>query len=198
MSDRRSFVTRVASIAAGIALLATAPFALSAPKAALVERVAMALENRSKCHSGPSEQPPTGLIVLGGSSDRALAALNLARRYQHARVILSGPGPVEEQMLSTAPELQGRLTIDHRPRNTFENALFSAELAKSGPGDRWFVVTSALHVSRSMGAFRVVGFKVECWPVQDTPTKPDLMAPAVRHEVLGLVYYWLRGRYAIS
>ena len=83
----------------------------------------------------------------------------LARRHPRAQVILSGPGPAEEEVLRRAP-LEGRVLIDRRAHNTFENAFYSLGLAQPGPQDRWLVVTSAVHMPRSMGAFSAVGFKV--------------------------------------
>ena len=68
----------------------------------------------------------------------------LARRHSRAQVILSGPGPAEEEVLRRAPELEGRLVIDRRAHNTFENAFYSLGLAQPGPQDRWLVVTSAV------------------------------------------------------
>ena len=47
--------------------------------------------------------------------------------------------------------------MDRRPKNSFENALFSKELATPKPGHRWMLVTPAIHVPRAMGAFRTVG-----------------------------------------
>ena len=48
----------------------------------------------------------------------------------------------------------------------------------------------------AMGAFRAVGFKVGARPVRDTRKLAKDAAPMAKHEVLGLVYYRLRGRVA--
>lgn len=136
----------------------------------------------------------TGIVVLGGSTDRAREALVLARQHPDARVILSGASLPEEDILTSAPDLEGRLTIDRLARDTFENARYSHALAKPKPHEHWLLVTSALHMPRSMGVFHAAGFTVDAWPVRDTPRHAALAAERARYEMLGLVYYRLLGR----
>lgn len=155
--------------------------------------VTSTLENRFQ-RDRAEYRKVAGIIVLGGGAERALEALVLARQYPDIPIILSGPGADEELVLTSAPELADRLIIDRRPRNTFENALFSRQLANPKPRERWLVVTSAIHMPRSMGAFRVAGFAVEPWPVSSRPQRSEQAAAMLQHEVLGLVYYRLRGR----
>ena len=50
-------------------------------------------------------------------------------------------------------------------RNTWENALFSRRLVEPQPGETWLLVTSALHMPRSVGIFRRVGWEVVPYPV---------------------------------
>ena len=136
----------------------------------------------------------TGIIVLGGSRTRGHAALKLAQDFPQALIILSGPDHEEEMVFGDKSSQRGRLIVDRRPRTTFENAVFSKQLARPAPGERWIIVTSALHMPRSIGAFRAVGFAVEPWPVHDTPQHKVSVAPLAEHEVVGLLFYWLRGR----
>ena len=69
------------------------------------------------------------------------------------------------------------------------------------------LVTSAMHMPRSVGAFRKAGFAVEAWPV-DWRTLPDQnllrlsrnllggvgALNGVAHEIIGLTVYWATGR----
>ncbi len=102
-----------------------------------------------------------------------------------------------------------RVTLETHARNTAENATFTKALVKPKPGERWLLVTSALHMPRAVGCFRRVGFAVEPYPVDwTTPPRLDLasLAPAdelsagllrldkASHEWLGLLAYWLTGR----
>ncbi|MCB1504467.1 MAG: YdcF family protein [Hyphomicrobiaceae bacterium] len=173
--------------------LAAAAHLMDPLKAVLVQRLAFALEHRIPPASLPSDQSLAGIIVLGGSHKRVEAALQLAERYPQASIILSGPGTREIALAQTAAVTAGRLTIDRRPKNTYENALFSSHLVGPEAG-HWVVVTSALHMPRAFASFSAVDFPVLPWPVKDTPAAPDKKSSAVWHEVLGLLGYWALGR----
>jgi uncharacterized SAM-binding protein YcdF (DUF218 family) len=136
-----------------------------------------------------------GIVVLGGPPSRIEAAAELAARFQGARVILSGPGEGEQAAASANAALAGRAVIDRRPENTFENALFSKELADSRSGERWILVTSAFHMPRAVGAFRAVGFEVEPWPVLERRSS-DQKSALLFHEIAGLFVYRILGRSA--
>jgi uncharacterized SAM-binding protein YcdF (DUF218 family) len=134
-----------------------------------------------------------GIVVLGGELARIQEATTLAARFPEAKVLLSGAGEEEETFASAEATLAGRLQLDRRPKNTFENAVFSRELARARPGERWILVTSAIHMPRAMGAFRAVGFNVEPWPVLGDPA-PEGIRTDVLHEIAGLLTYRLLGR----
>lgn len=140
-----------------------------------------------------AEGPPDGVIVLGGpidvdvsearhtpvvrnGADRLFAAAALARRYPHAKIVFTGGNAnlvateaKEADYAGTLLESFGiareRLILERQSRNTYENALFTRELVKPKPGERWLLVTSAYHMPRSVGLFRNVGFAVEAYPV---------------------------------
>jgi uncharacterized SAM-binding protein YcdF (DUF218 family) len=183
--------------------------------------------------SGP---PVDGIIVLGGVEDARVAtgrgthAMNeaaerltetvaLARRFPDARIVFTG-GATE---ILRAPTIgadaagnvlkdfgldrDGRLMLERKARNTWENAVYSKALVSPEPGERWLLVTSAWHMPRSMGIFRKAGFAVEPWPVDYRTAGPDdawrlFDAPSeglrrletAVHEWIGLAAYWLLGR----
>ena len=58
-----------------------------------------------------------------------------------------------------------RVQLEERSRNTVENALFTKALIDPKPGERWLLVTSAMHMPRAVGVFRQAGFPVEAYPV---------------------------------
>jgi uncharacterized SAM-binding protein YcdF (DUF218 family) len=180
-----------------------------------------------------SRGAPDGIIVLGGAVDGSDAgnevALNeaaerltvvpeLARRYPNARILFSGgsaaliyEGVAEAnfamRILESLGVSRGRIILEDRSRNTFENAIFSKAIVQPKPGERWLLVTSAYHLPRAMGAFRKAGFPVEPFPVDwRTGGSEDALRPfatmgdglgqtdtAVR-EWVGLAVYWLTGR----
>ena len=99
----------------------------------------------------------------------------------------------------------GRIVMEDRSRNTFENALYSKELAKPQAGQVWLLVTSANAVPRAVGCFRHVGWEVLPVPVEyhsggrgmnvdfDFAGELDGLRDPV-HEWIGLVAYRLLGR----
>ncbi|MBL8569843.1 MAG: YdcF family protein [Phreatobacter sp.] len=155
--------------------------------------LARPLENRFPVQS-QEMQPPTGILVLGGSIDqlttaarggqvtmgaapgRMTEAVALARRYPEARLVFTG-GSSALLRSDAADEAQSaaklfaelgiapeRITIERESRNTFENATLTRELVRPKPGERWVLVTSAWHMPRSVGIFRRAGFDVIAYP----------------------------------
>jgi uncharacterized SAM-binding protein YcdF (DUF218 family) len=132
-----------------------------------------------------------GLVVLGGDPARLKEALRLIRDHPHLRLVMSGWGDVEMNLLgNTDATLRARIEIEQNSLSTCSNAVYSAQLIAPGPGDRWLLVTSALHMPRAIGAFRKAGFPVEPWPVYEANAAPW---NEVLHEWMGLAAYRLLG-----
>jgi uncharacterized SAM-binding protein YcdF (DUF218 family) len=140
-----------------------------------------------------SGRPIDGIVVLGGAEESRVAAgrkahalnaagermtetMALARRFPNARIVFTGGstnivlGPAVEadaagRVFADLGLEPGRLKLDRKARDTFENALYAKQLADPKPGQRWLLVTSAWHMPRAMGLFRAAGFEVEAWPV---------------------------------
>jgi uncharacterized SAM-binding protein YcdF (DUF218 family) len=182
-----------------------------------------------------SRGPPDGIVVLGGaidpdlsaaidrpalgrSGDRIVAAAELARRYPKARIIYSGgnanligdDSPKEADyalsMLEDLGVAKARLTAERLSRNTLENAEFVKTVANPKKGERWLLVTSAVHMPRSIGLFRRAGFDVEAYPVDRRAGESEnfwLYSVAINglertdlamREWIGLAAYWLTGK----
>src|SRR5262249_43431612 len=93
------------------------------------------------------------------------AAVALSRDYPKARLTFSG---FTATALTRFARLGGhpeRVYVESRPQTTFEDALYSAALLKPKPGERWLLVTLAVHMPRAVGCFRLAGFEVEPYPV---------------------------------
>jgi uncharacterized SAM-binding protein YcdF (DUF218 family) len=181
-----------------------------------------------------SGNPPHGIIVLGGAIEpersvaRGMVSLNggaervteiaaLARRFPDTRIVFSGgsanlvfSGPPESAFMLDLLESFGiprtRVQLEERSRNTAENARFTRALIDPKPGERWLLVTSAMHMPRAAGAFRQAGFPVEAYPVDwNTDGWSDLakgpfwplwglgMTDFAMKEWVGLLAYWLAG-----
>ena len=190
------------------------------------------LEDRFPRPSPPTHVD--GVVVLGGalemfvSADRGVPSLNaaagrmtelvaLARRYPDARIVFSGGyasllsgGMTEADVTRELVVAMGvpaqRLLLDSQARDTFENATYAKALAQPKPGEIWLLVTSAVHMPRSVGIFRKVGWDVVPWPVAyETPLRfaPAALVPLAGkaqvlddagHEWVGLLVYRLEGR----
>ena len=183
----------------------------------------------------PAQGTPDGIIVLGGtidpsisaargvvalnqSAERVTVAVELARRYPKARIVFSGGnGNLLANRLKEADfalrlfvnlgVAKDRLVAERQSRDTAENARLTKQIVAPAPGQRWLLVTSALHMPRAIGAFRAAGFPVQAYPVDyQTTGRPRLwtlsgsiMGGINRtdvgvHEWLGLLAYWLTGR----
>lgn len=179
--------------------------------------------------------PPTGIIILGGGTDtmvskaRGVVALTeagdrftegliLAHRFPQAKIVLSG-GSVEvfykrsveadvaDSFFKSLGIAADRLIPEPNSRNTYENAKFTKQAVKPKPGEHWILVTSAIHMPRSVGCFRTVGFDVIPWAADYRTRGPQDIykffdkvssglrrMDAVTREYIGLIVYWLSGR----
>jgi len=181
----------------------------------------------------PVQGAPTGMIVLGGainpqvsaahgqisldaSAERLTSAVALAREYPNARIVFSGgnaqliggraEGGFALRFLEQLGVPRDRVTIEEKSRNTAENAIYCRRLIAPKQGERWLLITTAMHMPRAVGAFRQVGFSVEPYPVDYQLTGWRAlwalgsgsmgMTDAAVHEWLGLVAYRLTGRAA--
>ena len=158
-----------------------------------------------------------GITQLNGSAERVVVIPTMARAYPNARIVYSGGDASllanegrEASFLSPLLESfgipRGRVVIEERARNTYENAVFTKQMMQPKPGELWLLVTSAAHMPRAIGCFRRAGFPVEAYPVDWSMAPPAPVWPSrsilgglraldsAFHEWTGLLAYWLRGR----
>lgn len=163
-----------------------------------------------------------GLPQLGRHGDRYVATLRLAARYPEARVVVSGSrigaggrtvlgsqtGVARTILLDVGLD-PARIVIEQDSTDTCENAANARALVRPAPGEHWVVVTSAMHMPRTIACFRAAG-----WP--DVIPQPDdyealpsfanvgqvrivsrlTLLDLAAHEWLGLAWYRLTGRTA--
>lgn len=158
-----------------------------------------------------------GQISIDGEAERITEFVNLAGRFPEARLVFAGgSGRLLRQGLKeadTALELivqlgieTDRVEIESQSRNTHENAVYAKDMINPAPGESWILITSAFHMSRSVGCFRQAGWPVIPYPVDFKLEKGeglrlsfslgdglDMLGTAL-HEWLGLTFYWLTGR----
>jgi uncharacterized SAM-binding protein YcdF (DUF218 family) len=181
LAGRRRAGTWLTAIAAGLfaaIMLLPLPGALMLP-----------LETRFPLPALPAHVD--GIITLGGSlnsrktdrwgrpqlnehAERLTEAAVLARRYPDATLLISGGHWDPDDRLAEADvaarfyrELgvpTNRVLIENRSRTTWENGVFSRDLARPRSGQTWILVTSSYHLPRAVGVFRELGWDVIPYP----------------------------------
>ena len=136
--------------------------------------------------------------------------------HPEARILFTGgwgrllPGAVSEaeiagRFFNESGIDPGRVLLEDRARDTYENALLGKRLADPKPGEQWVLVTSAMHMPRAVGVFRAQGWNVIPYPVDYRTTGDYRLAlrfsiagglttlNLAAKEWLGLVAYRLMG-----
>jgi uncharacterized SAM-binding protein YcdF (DUF218 family) len=170
------------------------------------------LEYRFPISPSNSQVPPDGIILLGGTGMSGIVAVSeLSKDYPKVRLIFSGFSATDwvNEWLTVFAQLGGeptRIYMDPRPQTTSEDALYAAALLKPTRSERWMLVTSAMHMPRAVGCFRVAGFQVEPHPVAFGTNRSHPFAGFVlgaealgdldlaTKEWIGLIVYRLMGK----
>lgn len=189
------------------------------------------LENRYEYVQAEQMPNAQAIVVLGGHTannranwfeafDPSTARSRIqrgAKLFDAQRaplIVVSGAaldgGTSEAQVMARYLRQHGinddHIVIEERSYTTKENALFSAELLHNLQVNRILLVTSALHMPRSVAAFEKEGLEVIAAPVapQITPPKNDLgrlwkpslqamnASRSIIKEYAGLLVYWVR------
>jgi uncharacterized SAM-binding protein YcdF (DUF218 family) len=170
--------------------------------------------------SGAEDALSTALwdqVVLGSAAERDLVFMALARAYPAAKLVFTGgagsminqdykAADVARRLFSEQGLDMSRIVFERESRNTIENAALSKALVAPEPGEKWVLITTAWHMSRSVGVFCKLGWNVVPYPV-DFQTNPghllridwgfadhlENLVTAVK-EWLGLAAYWMAGK----
>ena len=217
----------------GRALLSVAVLALAALTFLPIQpMITGMLENRFQA-APPLPDHIDGIIVLGGmirpgisrargrpnlndAAERLIEGAHLAHLHPEAKVLFTGGSPNPWEPEARESDFAGkalvemgvdpsRLIIEDRSRNTYENAIFSLPLTPDGGKGTWILVTSAIHMPRSIGVFRKAGWDVIPWPCnyltggepewanEDVAIQRLFLLSRTAHEMVGMLYYRLRG-----
>jgi uncharacterized SAM-binding protein YcdF (DUF218 family) len=157
-----------------------------------------------------------GQVLFNGAGERLTTGARLLRQYPNYVLVHTGlsgrldpRGMSESEMARRFFTEQGvdlsRVFFENRARDTYENALLTKQLPGVDTTRRWLLVTSAIHMPRSMAVFEKLGWHVEAMPV-DYQTGRTISLwhysivggaadwQTVIHEILGFVAYWASGR----
>lgn len=152
------------------------------------------------------------------SASRLLEAARVFRLIDAAQLISSGGHATPRERVqpsgrTMADALQAlgipadRLLVETESANTRDEAVIVSRMLRAHPTNHVVLVTSRVHMRRSIGAFRAVG--IEAIPaIARDPDAPETLwgmllptdkglreAALAAHEVLGLAAYSLRGWY---
>lgn len=167
---------------------------------------------------GMVDEPATvssGEPSFNDNVERMLTAYDLLRQdTARAAIVSSGAvataDPVEAYVIAEELEAWGiakdRIVIEDRARNTHENALYVARIARERGWTNLLVVTSAFHMRRALECFNAEHLAVDAFPVDyrsyDPKTYTGSLLPrahalamsemAIR-EFAGRLVYRLRG-----
>jgi uncharacterized SAM-binding protein YcdF (DUF218 family) len=173
-------------------------------------------------------QPPRPMTEINGAGDRVLYAAHLYHHGKAENMLLTGGNisyigsrqvtPAEDmvELLSMLSVPESALWLQPYSRNTYEDALFSAQMLEEKGIKRILLVTSALHMPRSVALFEAQGLEVIPAPTDfhvteaawQSLTEPNLVSqlfglfPSVSSlglttvslkEYIGIFAYGLRG-----
>jgi uncharacterized SAM-binding protein YcdF (DUF218 family) len=176
---------------------------------------------------GGGTQParaPRPMVEVTGAGDRVIYTAWLYRQGKAEHILLSGGrldwsqsdgSPAEDMatLLEMMDVPKAALWFEPDSRNTYENAIYSARILKEKGIQRILLVTSALHMPRSVKLFEAQGLDVIPLPTDYTVTQGDRTAMDARalvlsflpsaenlaltsrvlKEYIGIVVYGLRG-----
>ncbi len=220
---RKPFGLAVATAAIGLVYLAAMPVT-----ADLLIRgaEATAFDEPMLPSDKPPEVIPGAIVVLSAEARRSdvpgvpdtVGRLTLERLAEAARqerrlglpILVSGGGPPGASLamlMGRALQEDFRVPVqwrEERSQNTFENALYSAEILRSAGIGAALVITHRWDMARALWSFRAVGYPVVPSPVPEGAT-PSLSAAAflpqvpallksyyALHELIGLAWYRVR------
>jgi uncharacterized SAM-binding protein YcdF (DUF218 family) len=158
-----------------------------------------------------------GAPQVNGSAERVTVIPLLARNYPNARIVYSGgdaslmanegrEANFLYSLLDTFGVPRERVLLESSSHNAYENAVLTKRLVKPKPGERWLLVTPAVHMPRAIGCFLRIGFPVEAYPVDWRGGPWVSLSPSLQlagglvkldgaaHEWTGLLVYWITGR----
>jgi len=133
-----------------------------------------------------SIQPPRPMVETNSAGDRILYAARLYNEGKADYILLSGGNitwlggrtttPSEE--MAAVLELAGisgdAVWLQSKSQNTYEDAYYSSQMLKKKGVERILLVTSAMHMPRSVALFKKQGIEVIPAPVDYTVTEAGL------------------------
>jgi uncharacterized SAM-binding protein YcdF (DUF218 family) len=170
----------------------------------------------------PGDEDQSDKINVGETADRFIQPILLYKAGKIKKILITGgntsigkikvdkgheTSDVRQLMISMGVNPKD-IYMETKARNTRENALYSAQKLKNYiKSEEVLLITSAMHMPRSIRCFEKVGFKVKAYPVDKKGSKNesgllDLLTPSDQNlsrtsqlirEISGLIIYMIMG-----
>ena len=156
-------------------------------------------------------------INLNGSVERLVESITLIKKYTEAKIIFTGgSGSINKPKMDHARIAKqffvqigldtDKIIFENKSRNTYENVLYSKNIAKPKKNEKWIVITSAFHMNRAIfigekNDWTLIPYAVDFTHPKKFKFKPNLsllnnlnQMQRGSHEWIGLMAYYLMGR----
>ncbi len=156
-------------------------------------------------------------VELGGSAERDLEFMKLAKKYPEAKLVFTGGSSSLLDQSYKSADVAKRLFTEHgfdtdrilferQSRNTWENATNSKLLVQPQKNENWLLITTSWHMPRSVGIFckidwPVIPYPVDHWTITDSLYRIEFslaghmsgLALALK-EWIGLIVYYFTNK----
>ena len=156
-------------------------------------------------------------ISINSNGERLIESAVLIKKYPKAKVIFSGgSGTILDYEFTHSEAAKifyqnleidsNRINFENKSRNTYENILFSKNIANPKVDENWVLVTSAFHLKRAINISEKISWNLIPYPTDFKQPKKfnwkfeyNLLDNLVRfrqgsHEWLGIIVYYLMGK----
>lgn len=156
-------------------------------------------------------------VSINSNGERLIESIILIKKYPKAKVIFSGgSGKILDYKFTHSEAAKifyknlgidlNRINFENQSRNTYENILFSKNIADPKIEENWVLVTSASHLKRSINISEKINWNLIPYPTDFNQPKKfkwnfeyNLLSNLVlfrkaSHEWLGIIAYYLMGR----
>lgn len=149
-----------------------------------------------------AQETPRPSVEINGAGDRVFYAMRLYQQGKAEHILLSGGyiewinaspiSPAEDmrELMITFGVPEDAIWLQPESQNTYEDALYSAEILKEQGITRVLLVTSAMHMPRSVALFEQQGIDVIPAPTDYTLTETawqDLTRASLPEQIISLV-----------
>ena len=143
--------------------------------------------------------PPRAFVEFNSAGDRVVAAARLYREGKAPTILLSGgniawlndsnstPADQMEEMLSFLGVPSSDMILENTSRNTQENVLNAKEIITENGYEKILLVTSAMHMPRSVKLFEKQGINVIPIPVDYSIVEEQQGQTSLLDNLLGLI-----------